>query len=49
MPKILDRCVRKVKAKAKKQGKKVNAWAVCSESTGYKRKKGGGWTKKGKK
>ena len=45
MPKKLESCVRKVKAKSKG---KVNAWAVCSESTGIKRKKGGGWTK-GKK
>lgn len=48
MPEKIERCVRKVKAKAKKSGKKVNAWAVCSKSTGIKKKKGGGWTK-GKK
>jgi hypothetical protein len=40
----LDRCVKAVKAK----GGKVNPWAVCSASTGIKKKKGGGWTK-GKK
>ena len=42
MPAKLERCVKKVKAKS---GKKVNAWAVCSASTGIKKKKGGGWTK----
>lgn len=42
MPKKLDRCVKKVK----KQGKKEDqAYAICSKSTGIKRKKGGGWTK----
>lgn len=40
----LDRCVKSVKAK----GGKVNPWAICSASTGIKKKKGGGWTK-GKK
>lgn len=48
MPKILDRCVAKVRAKNRKTKKKVNPWAVCSTSTGIKRKKGGGWTR-GKK
>jgi len=42
----LDRCVNKVKAKS---GKKVNPWAVCSKSTGIKKKEGGGWTKGKKK
>ena len=48
MPAKLDRCVRKVKAQNanKPKGERVNPHAVCSESTGYKRKKGGGWTKK---
>ena len=45
MPKKLESCVSKVKAKS---GKKVNPWAVCASSTGIKKKKGGGWTK-GKK
>jgi len=50
MPAKLDRCVRKVRAKNRKSKKKVNPYAVCVTSTGYKRKKGGGWTKKkGKK
>jgi len=48
MPKKLDRCVKKVRAQNKKRSRKVNPWAVCSASTGIKRKKGGGWTK-GKK
>jgi len=43
MPKKLDRCVRKVR----KQGKsKSAAYGICSKSTGYKRKKGGGWSKR---
>ncbi len=42
MPKKLDSCVKKVK----KQGKDESAaYAICSDSTGIKRKKGGGWTK----
>jgi hypothetical protein len=44
MPKKLERCVRKVRAK----GKVRSPYAVCAKSTGIKRKKGGGWTK-GKK
>ena len=45
MPKKLDSCVRKVMAKGKS---KSSAYAICSTSTGYKRKKGGGWTKRRK-
>jgi hypothetical protein len=45
MPKKLDSCVNKVKAKSDKS---VNPYAVCSASTGIKKKKGGGYTK-GKK
>ena len=45
MPAKLERCVKKVK----KKSPKVKAWAICSESTGVKRKKGGGWTKGKKK
>ena len=42
MPAKLDRCVKKVK----KQGKdESSAYAICSSSTGIKRKKGGGWKK----
>jgi len=36
MPKKLEDCVRKVKAKNKKSKKKTNAWAVCVKSTGLK-------------
>lgn len=49
MPAKLDRCVRKVKAQNKKSKEKANPYAVCSKSTGIKRKKGGGWTKGKKK
>ena len=49
MPAKLERCVRKVSAKNKGRKKKVNPWAVCSNATGYVRKRGGGWTKKRKK
>lgn len=41
MPKRLERCVAKVKAK----GGVKSPWAVCIAATGIKRKKGGGWTK----
>lgn len=43
MPAKLDRCVDKLKKKGYSEDK---AWAICVESTGYKKKKGGGWTKK---
>jgi hypothetical protein len=42
MPAKLDRCVRKVKAKGHS---KSSSYAICSKSTGIKKKKGGGWTK----
>ena len=45
MPKKLDSCVRKVMAKGKS---KSSAYAICSVSTGWKRKKGGGWKKRRK-
>jgi len=45
MPKKLERCVKRV---SKKKGTK-SAWAICVKSTGWKRKKGGGWTKRKKK
>jgi len=48
MPRILERCVKKVRAKNRKKKKKVNPYAICSASTGYVRKKGGGWKKKKK-
>jgi len=46
MPRILERCVKKVQ---KKGYSKNSAYAICSVSTGYKRAKGGKWrkTKKG--
>lgn len=34
MPAKLERCVRQVKAKNRKGGKKVNPYAVCVASTG---------------
>jgi hypothetical protein len=45
MPKKIERCVKKVQRKGHS---KSSAFAICSKSTGIKRKKGGGWTK-GKK
>lgn len=36
MPRKIMSCIRKVKAKAKKSGKKVNPWAVCVAATGQK-------------
>lgn len=41
MPAKIDRCV----AKLKRAGKGKSAWAICSKSTGIKKKKGDGWTK----
>ena len=46
MPKKLDRCVKRVKAQGKDE---QAANAICSNSTGIKRKKGGGWKKTKKK
>lgn len=46
MPEKLDRCVKGVKSQGKPEGA---AYAICSASTGIKRKKGGGWTKGNKK
>ena len=45
MPKKLERCVRKVMSSGKS---KSSAYGICSDSTGIKRKAGGGWTQ-GKK
>lgn len=42
MPKKLDKCVKKVKKDGKSED---SAYAICSASTGIKKKKGGGWTK----
>jgi len=50
MPKVYDRCVKRVsktiKPRKKGQTRKQAAHAVCSKSTGYVRKRGGGWRKK---
>jgi hypothetical protein len=43
MPKKLEDCVKKVMAQGKS---KSEAYAICSESTGYKKAKGGKWKKK---
>lgn len=43
MPKKLDDCVKKLMAKGKT---KSQAYAICSKSTGYKKAKGGKWTKR---
>ena len=45
MPKRLERCVRKVRAK----GGVKSPWAVCVAATGIKKRKGGGWSKGKKK
>lgn len=45
MPKKLERCVKKVM----KQGKdKSSAYAICSESTGWKKGKDNKWIKRKK-
>lgn len=47
MPAKLDRCVKKVRKSGKS---KSSAYAICSKTTGIKKKKGGGWRKgKGRK
>lgn len=46
MPAKLERCVRKLRRKGRP---KSSAWAICVKSTGIKRKKGGGWTKRRKR
>lgn len=43
MPRKLDRCVSKVMGTGKT---KSSAYAICTKSTGYVRKKGGGWKKR---
>jgi hypothetical protein len=43
LPKKLEDCVKKLIAKGYTKSK---AYAICVESTGFKKKKGGGWTKK---
>lgn len=46
MPAELDSCVESVMKKGKS---KSQAYAICSKRTGWVRKKGGGWKKRGKK
>lgn len=46
MPAKLDRCVGHVMRKGKSRS---SAYAICSLSTGWKRKKGGGWAKRNTK
>ncbi len=41
-PKKLERCVKKVQAQGKS---KSSAYGICVNSTGIKKRKGGGWTK----
>jgi len=43
MPKKLEDCVKKVQRKGYTEDQ---AYAICSKSTGYVKKKGGGWKKK---
>lgn len=43
MPEKLERCVSAVMAKGKSES---DAYGICSESTGWKKAKGGGWTHK---
>lgn len=46
MPAKLKRCVRKVMAKGKS---KSSAYGICVVSTGWQRKKGGGWKRRKRK
>lgn len=43
MPQILEECVQDLMAKGYA---KHSAYAICVTKTGYKKKKGGGWTKR---
>ena len=43
MPKSLMNCVRKVKKKGHDES---SSYAICSKSTGWAKKKGGGWKNK---
>jgi hypothetical protein len=45
MPAKLERCIKHVMSQGKS---KSSAYGICCESTGIKKKKGGGWTQ-GKK
>jgi len=44
MPKVLDDCVKKLKAKGHSQS---SAFAICSKQTGFVKAKGGKWVRKG--
>jgi hypothetical protein len=43
MPKELEKCVSDVKASGKSDSE---AYGICAKSTGWVRKKGGGWKNK---
>jgi len=46
MPAKIDRCVKQLI----KQGiHKKEAYAICSDSTGYKKKRNSGWIKQGRR
>ena len=49
MPKKLDDCVEKVKARNRTGNAKVNPWAVCVASTGLSPRRGGKSAGKGGK
>ena len=46
MPQVLDKCVSALKKKGMAEDR---AYAICTVSTGWKKKKGGGWTKRKEK
>jgi len=51
MPKKLEDCVQDVMKQQRKEGKSLKeaksaAYGICAKSTGWVRKKGGGWRKK---
>jgi hypothetical protein len=43
MPKVLEKCVKKVRADGKSESE---AYAICAKQTGWVRKEGGGWRNK---
>ena len=46
MPAVLERCVTHLKGEGYPSSR---AWAICTKKTGWKKAKGGGWTKGKKK
>ena len=46
MPKILENCIKSLMVKGHS---KDSAYAICVKSTGWQKKKGGGWIKKAAK